>query len=727
MLNSLKQFIAPPSFPEDQDKTRAAFTLYAMLANTVFLLAITALNNIFFSINKSDTYVLLGLMLLCTIVSFFLMKRGQVRAGAWAWVITIGTLLSVLLLLSGRIETSVTALFVSFTISVTLLLGRNAALLVTAIYLSIGLVMVLAEMQGYVLPRVFPLPPFNNWVIWAISFLITLIPVDVTLKNYARALQRAQKSEKRYMDLFESAPMMYVILREQKNTYIINACNNAFLQTLGYERAQVVGHGLSEFYTPASRQAMLQEGIVRTANDFPHPLIERDLVTRDGRVIHTQVHTSPELDAQGKVLGILGMYVDVTARKQAERALQEEQALLAQRVEKRTAELMLANAELSQAVRAKDDFLATMSHELRTPLTAILGYSEALLEGETGPLTEAQLRAAKHIQSGGRHLLEIINDILDLAKIEANRLELRIDTVPVSDTCRAAMMFVRELANRKRIRLDFQIDDAALTLQADSKRLKQMLVNLLSNAVKFTPDDGKVSLLVERDNAALALRFTVQDTGIGIAPQDLTRLFKPFSQLDSGLARQHEGTGLGLVLVRRLAELHGGSVDVTSQVGIGSRFTLTLPYHPIKNSSAPLAQDQADANVLPFAPQLQGIRILLAEDNDLNIEVLQNHLQAHGSTVFIARNGKQAVEKTNAYKPDIILMDIQMPVLDGLEAIRLLRAQNEFAATPIIALTALAMPGDMERCLQAGATEYMSKPPRLQELTDRIRALAHKD
>ncbi|MEF3273840.1 MAG: CHASE domain-containing protein [Chloroflexus sp.] len=536
---------------------------------------------------------------------------------------------------------------------------------------------------------------------------------------------------------------------------------------------------------------------------------------------------------------------DVTAWRTAELQLQAERDLLARRVAERTAELSRANAELGRAVRAKDEFLANMSHELRTPLNAILALSESLLEALRGPLNERQQMAIRAIEASGRHLLTLINDILDLAKIEAGRMDIVKEVMAVSDVCEASLTMVKEQARKKQIRLTLQLDNPQARFLADPRRLKQILVNLLSNAVKFTPAGGSVTLRVDTDAAQGTIAFTVSDTGIGIAADMLQRLFQPFVQLDSSLSRQHEGTGLGLALVRRLTDLHGGSIAVASEEGKGSVFTVTLPYQPVmaglivspmENQLPPLrlalviagsamiadqlaryleeqqiqpalcsSGQNAVAQAVALRPDLivldlqipdrsgweiladlqrdpdlrfipvilvsevdetaqgraagatvclvkpiqramvrqaldhiattrwsltgdhrAGARILLAEDNELSLTTISEYLQACGYTLRVARNGREALQMAAEWQPDLIIMDIQMPEMDGLEAIRQLRAQTQFAATPIIAVTALAMPGDRERCLLAGATDYLAKPVRLRNLAERVARLINQ-
>jgi signal transduction histidine kinase/CheY-like chemotaxis protein len=399
--------------------------------------------------------------------------------------------------------------------------------------------------------------------------------------------------------------------------------------------------------------------------------------------------------------------------------LQRSNLELEHRVVERTVELERAN-------RAKDEFLANMSHELRTPLNSILGLSESLLEQRRGALNDHQQKSLQTIGASGQHLLDLINDILDLSKIEAGMFGIDPQSISLGDLCRACLAFVKAQAARKSITLKQSMDPSVSEIQADPRRLKQILVNLLTNAVKFTPEGGQVSLDVRVQPDQERIQFWVIDTGIGIAPQDLQRLFQPFVQVESSLNRQYEGTGLGLALVQKLTDLHGGSVSVESEVGKGSRFTISLPWRPEAGpsimsglvDSAHVPQSESAAQ----GPATSGV-ILLAEDHDANILTIGEYLESHGYQVIVARDGIEALEKAQQTDPDIILMDIQMPVMDGLETTRRLRSSVRFATTPIIALTALAMPGDRERCLLAGASEYMSKPVSLKKLRQTIETI----
>jgi CheY-like chemotaxis protein len=367
-----------------------------------------------------------------------------------------------------------------------------------------------------------------------------------------------------------------------------------------------------------------------------------------------------------------------------------------------------------------------MSHELRTPLNSILGLSESLLEQRRGLLNERQQNSLQIIESSGHHLLALINDILDLSKIEAGKFDFYPESFAVDELCRSSLAFIKAQAAKKSITVTYRNEASAAEIYADSRRLKQILVNLLNNAVKFTPEHGHVALRVNTQSEQDLIQFSVIDTGVGIAPEDLQRLFQPFVQVDNSLNRHHEGTGLGLALVRKLTDLHGGSVRVESEVGKGSRFTINIPCDCAPGNKAKFATLPSPSAAV-VSPQLNGVGtpsdaagtravILLAEDHMPNVLTIGEYLESYDYKVVVAHDGLEAVAKAEECKPDCILMDIQMPVMNGLAAISQLRTDPRFATTPIIALTALAMPGDRERCLAAGADEYMSKPVSLKAL-----------
>ncbi|AFY95280.1 PAS domain S-box [Chamaesiphon minutus PCC 6605] len=429
------------------------------------------------------------------------------------------------------------------------------------------------------------------------------------------------------------------------------------------------------------------------------------------------------------------LQAQLTDRQQAETQLRQTNYQLA-----------ISNQELARATRLKDEFLASMSHELRTPLNAILGMSEALQTSVFGSLNQQQLSSLVTIEKSGKHLLSLINDILDLSKIEANKFVLELTDVSIQSLCQNSLLFVKELAHKRQINLTTQLPEylKQINIRVDDLRIRQVLINLLSNAVKFTPEGGSVTLdvrVLDKETGGLGaegtgglgtvttprqIALSIVDTGIGIAPENITKLFQSFVQIDSRLNRQYAGTGLGLALVKRIVELHGGTVTVESQVDRGSCFRVCLPVE----LSAAIAVPSSVSPIVDLAPDSQATlltgpkaSILIVEDNEANMETMTGYLQSRGYALLGAGTGQQAIEMAQIHTPDVILMDIQMPDIDGFEAIARLRQIPACRAIPIVALTALAMPADRQKCLDAGADRYVSKPVKLGQLVSTIEAL----
>ena len=348
------------------------------------------------------------------------------------------------------------------------------------------------------------------------------------------------------------------------------ACNPAFAQCSIARRTEIVGSSVFDNHDPQEEPNLLWR--IRQAHREDHVQLESRMCRRDRSTFPVQMDLVCVRDRDGNALYRVATAQDITARKQAEKEIRELNASLERRVAERTSQLGSANAELARAARLKDEFLASMSHELRTPLAGILTMSEALREGVYGPLNAAQKSAVRDTEECGRHLLTLINDILDVAKIEAGKLDLEQSVVDVHQLCQASYRLIKEPALKKSISVSLAMDSFVEHMIADNRRLKQVLVNLLCNAVKFTRQGGKVGLDVAGDRVDRQVRFTVWDTGIGISSEDLQRLFQPFIQLDSRLARQYEGTGLGLALVKRLVEFTVGpsKSKASSRWGAGS-------------------------------------------------------------------------------------------------------------------------------------------------------------
>lgn len=403
------------------------------------------------------------------------------------------------------------------------------------------------------------------------------------------------------------------------------------------------------------------------------------------------------------------------------------QAQHMQHLTERCNALQAENHTLTQTNKLKSEFLANTSHEIRTPLSSILGFTHLLREQSYDATNLRHQDYLKIILSSGQHLLALINDILDLSKIEANQLDLQQETTEVKPVCQIALKLVQEKASEKRLALKLDVAPDITTIIADSLRLKQMLFNLLSNALKFTTR-GSVGLTVRSSDGYI--HFTVWDTGIGISDEQQQLLFRPYTQLTN--ANRGEGTGLGLALTQKLAELHGGWVRVESLLGQGSRFTIALPL----GKSQPKQPDDLDSTLfsasslaasLPVPPVSSELRgalivlkpasnpicshyILLVEDNIPNARLIMTFLCKLGYKVTWVQDSREMWQSLKHALPTMILMDIHLPGADGLTLTRELRAQERYQSIPVIVQTAMAMKGDRERCLEAGASDYVSKP-----------------
>ena len=364
-------------------------------------------------------------------------------------------------------------------------------------------------------------------------------------------------------------------------------------------------------------------------------------------------------------------------------------------------EVEVANMQIAEISRLKSEFLANMSHELRTPLNAILGFSEILKDNLVDLTPEQRQECLENIHTSGKHLLELVNDVLDLSKIEAGRMELSYDKFGVLSAVKEVHNVIRSLSERRDIDLSIKVIPEDLMVRADKSKFKQVLYNLLSNAIKFTAQGGKVWVSGHAEGDDLVL--TVGDTGVGIPAEHHARIFDEFYQLDSATTRQVEGTGLGLSLTRRLVELHGGRIGLKSQPGKGSEFTFRLPLSGLEATNG----DRHN-------------RILLVEDNASNRELAKMVLVGRGFHVDVATDGDEGLHKARSQVYDLVLMDIELQGKDGLTVTRMLRSDPKTASVPIVALTANAMKGNEQEALAAGCTGYISKPIEVANFVQRI-------
>ena len=374
--------------------------------------------------------------------------------------------------------------------------------------------------------------------------------------------------------------------------------------------------------------------------------------------------------------------------------------------------------------RNKDLFLAAMSHELRTPLNAVLSCAEAMKEGAYGPLDLEQLAAVSTIERSGQHLLALISDILDISKIEAGRLEIEPSPLSVKSICDAVMEIVRVPATEKNITLSLSNTSTVSAFQGDPLRMKQILLNLLGNAVKFTPEYGEVGLDVCEGDAPGTITFRVWDTGPGISSVHADTIFKSFVQADGDVKSSQPGTGLGLTIARHLTRLHAGELSLERMDEPGAVFIVTMPVGEIPDevafgtTSVVSGPALAELHEPPASDEDEGDieRVLIAEDTDSSYQHLRDMLVSLGYTVDRAFNGQEAIEMCDAIRPDLVLMDIDMPYVNGIDAIREIRQDAQHDALPIIAVTAMSGIADEQVCLQAGANGFLAKPYPLRDL-----------
>ena len=391
---------------------------------------------------------------------------------------------------------------------------------------------------------------------------------------------------------------------------------------------------------------------------------------------------------------------------------------LEEKVEQRTEELRRVNLELQRATQHKSEFVANMSHELRTPLNAVIGFSEVLLERMFGPLNAKQEEYITDVLTSGRHLLSLINDILDLSKIEAGKMELERSIFDLRQVIENSLVIVKERALLHGIQLSVEIGDGVGLIEADERRVKQILFNLLSNSVKFTPDKGRVGIRARGLEGAVEV--AVWDTGVGIAAEDRPKLFAEFQQLESGLTNKPEGTGLGLNLTKRFIELHGGHISVESAPGKGSIFTFDLPVTPAIGQLTLPVIPATVAMKSPVAGSAPRPRILVIEDDPKAADILRIYLNEAGYGVMLAADGAEGLQKIRQERPAAIILDVLLPKVDGWAFLKQLKADADTKNLPVIMASVV---DQKSRGFALGAADYLVKPVRKEELLEKLGGL----
>ncbi|MBN1764177.1 MAG: DUF3365 domain-containing protein [Sedimentisphaerales bacterium] len=555
----------------------------------------------------------------------------------------------------------------------------------------------------------------ENYVYRLPSGQVVAIFDDVTEQKQAEI--QLQESEKRYRSLIDNLPVgLYRNTPGLKGKFI--TANQAIAYMFGYNSAEeIIQVPVADLYADHDDRKKFSDKLVQEGKIVAEEL---HLRKKDGTYIWGAVTASVVRDETGNIKYFDGMIEDITERKEAEEALiqakleaetvREEVERINKQLENSMAEANLMAIEAQAANEAKSRFLANMSHEIRTPMNAIIGFSDILAQAEMTPEHKEYVNI---IRDAGHNLLKLINDILDFSRIESGKLDIEVIEFDLKKFILGIMPLMEPEAQKKGLEFKvFTSEQLPDSIKTDPHRLRQCLINIINNAIKFT-EAGHVYLKVDLDqcNETHFIRFDIEDTGIGIKPDKQKMIFESFSQEDGSTTRKYGGTGLGLAITKSLIDILGGAILLESQPDKGSIFSLLIPLNAEKVKPQPYDSEQnhtQENSISADRSQTNAVRFLVVEDNVSNQRLIKTILENIGIRVSIVNNGMEAIEKAKSEKYNLIIMDMQMPRMNGYDATRTLR--NEGLSLPIIALTANALKGDDEKCLKAGCNEYISKP-----------------
>jgi PAS domain S-box-containing protein len=529
--------------------------------------------------------------------------------------------------------------------------------------------------------------------VFAVDVLVTPVEDDggFTIASFRNVEARAageeelRASEARFRAAVETLGEGLIITDAAD---VVAYVNSRMTQLSGYSAEEMVGRTVPTLLVPEDEQAAYREHMLLRLQGMSEQY-EISLQRKDGSRFWAEITATAFRAPDGRIVGTLGAVMDVSDRKK----IQEE--------------LVAAVDASEDASRAKSAFLANMSHELRTPLNAVIGYSEMLTEEARDRGLEVLLPDLGKIHSSGKHLLRLINDILDLSKIDAGKMELFAEVFDVPALVREVSGTIRPLAERRGNAMELRCGDDVRRMRADLTRVRQVLLNLMSNAAKFT-ENGRVALEVDRVvvNGQPWMQFGVKDTGIGLRPEQLGKLFKAFSQADASTTRKYGGTGLGLAISRQLCQMMGGEVTVESTLGQGSVFTMLLPCNLEPQEMAADVDEQGALFETGPAPS-EPPKVLVIDDDRIFRELLLRFLEREGFRVIVAADGAEGLRLAREHRPNLITLDLVMPSLDGWGVLKGLKADRDLADIPVMMITIADNPG-LGHSL--GAVEYLTKP-----------------
>lgn len=500
------------------------------------------------------------------------------------------------------------------------------------------------------------------------------------------------RSEEKYRSVIENMQLGLLELNTQNE---ITEAYSQFCSITGYQKHELLGQSIDELLVEENKESI----VPRDTNSLQEVQIKK----KDGNLVWVLISNSPLFNEKGQSMGSIGIHLDISEQKENERELKE------------------AKFKAEESTRAKEQFLANMSHEIRTPLNAISGMTELLLKSK---IDKEQNKLLTAMDLSSQNLLVVINDILDFSKIESGKLKFEKIGFRLNDVIKHVFLTKKMHSDEKEILLEYAVsEDVGEVMLGDPFRLNQILLNFVNNAIKFT-SKGSVKIIVESlscKDLNEVIKFNIIDTGKGIEPNKLETIFEPFHQEDASITRSYGGTGLGLTITKKMIEMQGGQLSVCSKINEGSDFEFTIPYE--RGTKEDLLKEsfaEVDTSLL------EGLKILMAEDNEFNQILMSTMFNQFNVDLTIVDNGEKAIEELNKQDFDVVLMDIQMPVIGGVEATIFLREQERHRDLPIIALTANAFKEDLDKYKEVGMSDCLSKPFKSDELFGKILQLTNR-